>query len=90
MKTIERNLKPEMQATQGKFFKVTWYKQNGELREAVAQTNVRKGINGTGRLWQDKENQLTAYEKATGRRIVITTDRVVEFQCGSVHHLAEQ
>ena len=90
MKTIERNLKDEMLATQGKFFKVTWYKKNGDLREAVAQTNVRKGINGTGRLWTDGDNQLTAYEKATGRRIVITTDRVVEFQCGKVHHIAEQ
>lgn len=83
MKTVERNLKDDIVKTKGKFFHVTWYKKNGDLRSAVAQTNVKKGLKGVGRLWDDADNQITCYEKSTGKRIVITTDRIVEFSCGA-------
>ena len=83
MKTIEANIKDELLKTKCKFFHITWYKKDGTIREACVQTNVKKGLNGNGRPWQDKENQLTVYEKLTEKRVVITTDRVIKFQCGN-------
>lgn len=82
MKTIQANIKDVLIATKGKFFTIKWVKKDGTVREALVQTNVKKGIKGVGRLWEDKENQLTVYEKNTEKRVVITTDRVVEFRCG--------
>lgn len=85
MKLIENNIKKEILDTNGKFFHVVWVKKDGTVRKALAQTRVKKGLNGVGRKWEDGENQVTAYEKATGKRIVITTDKVIEFACGKVN-----
>lgn len=89
MKFINSNLKDQIVATKGKFFHVEWYKKNGELRKALAQTNIKKGLAGQVRRWEDAENQITVYEKITGKRIVITTDKVVSFKCGKVVMIAE-
>lgn len=90
MKTIEANLKDVLLGTKGKFVTVEWIKKDGTLRKATVQTNVKKGITGVGRLWEDKDNQLTMYEKATQRRVVVTTDRIVSVECGDIHMRAEQ
>lgn len=89
MKTIEGNLKDILVATKGKFVTVEWIKKDGTLRKATVQTNVKKGINGTGRLWEDKENQLTMFEKANNKRVVVTTDQIVSLKCGSINMKAE-
>ena len=86
MQTIQQNLKDIIAATKGKFFRITWKKKNGELRIGTFQTNVKKGLKGIGRAWEDAENQITVYEPATKKRVVITTDQVIEFKCGSIHH----
>lgn len=90
MKTIEANIKDVLVATKGKFFHIEWIKKDGTLRKACVQTNVRKGINGVGRLFEDKENQLTVYERVNEKRVIITTDRVVRFECGNVVMQVEQ
>ena len=82
MRTIQANIKDVLVATKGKFFTIKWVKKDGTVREALVQTNVKKGIKGVGRLWEDKENQLTVYEKNTEKRVVITTDQVISFKCG--------
>lgn len=82
MKVIERNLKNDIVGSNGKIFYVEWYKKNGELRKALARLGVKKGLNGNGRCWSDADNQITAYEMTTDKRIVITTDKVVAYRCG--------
>lgn len=86
MQTIQQNLKAIIAATKGKFFCITWKKKNGEIRMGTFQTDVKKGLKGIGRAWQDAANQITVYEPATKKRVVITTDQVIEFKCGSIHH----
>lgn len=86
MQTIQQNLKDIIAATKGKFFRITWKKKNGELRMGTFQTNVKKGLKGIGRAWKDADNQITVYEPATKKRVVITTDQVLSFKCGSVEH----
>lgn len=84
MKMIQGNIKNEIVNTNGRFFHIMWVKKNGDVRTALAQTKVKKGLKGIGRNWEDADNQVTVYEKLTGERIVITTDKVIEFRCGKV------
>ena len=60
--------------SKGKYFGVSFYKKNGELRAMSARLGVKKGVNGKGQKYNPADfGLLTAYSKDGFRMINLNT-----------------
>lgn len=80
MNTLE--LKSMIKSTNGKFFKVLFVKANGELREMLCRTNVKKGVTGVGRVYAEKDHLVTVYDMSALQFRNINLETLKSFRCG--------
>ena len=79
------NIKDLIKSTKGKFFVVTFIKENGDLRRMKARTGVKKGLKGVGKGWT-KDNVVDVYDVTIKAFRSIRTDRVTSLQCGKIQY----
>lgn len=65
-----------------KFFVVEFIKADGTLRKMNARLGVKKGVNGVGRKFEDKEHQLTVYDVQNKGYRIINLETLKTIRCG--------
>lgn len=81
---MNNNLLKEMIRKQvgSKFFVVEFIKKDNTRRRMVARLGVKKGVNGVGRKFEDKDHQLTVYDVTNKGHRIINLDTLKMIQCG--------
>lgn len=73
--------------TNGKFFKVEFFKKDGSLRKMVCRTKVTKYIKGTGNAKSAIQRKLiTVFDVQKKEYRCFYPETVISFKCGSTQY----
>ena len=81
MKTTisKKSLRAFIRITDGRFFRMTYQKKDGSIRNLTVRTGVSKGVKGTGRAYDPKDYGLiTVWEASSECFKAINPDQILE------------
>lgn len=74
------NISEIIRKTKGKFFRVTFVKADGSIRNMVCRLGVKIGVNGNGKPYDDFQVRVFDIQKHAWRSFKL--DRLIEIKCG--------
>ena len=75
-----KNKRAMVEATNGKFFTVSFYKKDGTLRELNGRLKVTKHLRGGESTIVYKENLITIFDREIGQYRNVNLDKLVSFK----------
>ena len=87
-KLSNKELRELVENTKGRIMKCVFTKANGENREMLCRTQVKKGLVGCGRHWSH-EHIVTVYDMQKHQYRSIDLNRLKSLRCGKIEYKVE-